>query len=336
MKKIFLLILFLIPCSLFLITGCGGENSASKAVRFGTGGTGGMYYAYGTELAKMFQSNGNGHALDVKVTAGSAANLRLLREKFLDLAIVQSDTLSNAINGRGVFAAAGPGVGYAAVAGLYTEACQIVVAKNSGINVVDDLVGKRVSIGERESGVLQNAEQILMAHGLTFEMIEPLYMSFSDAAEAMEKGQLDAFFITAGAPTAAVADLANRKEIKILSIAPDVQNNMMKMYKGYTRCTIPANTYKGQTEDVQTIGVKAVLVASTDLNADEVNYITEFIFKNAENLPHNTGDKLTNAYAVQDIPASFHAGAAKFYDMQGVKVNVYSGKSGESVKASQD
>ncbi|MBQ7723020.1 MAG: hypothetical protein IJT57_01735, partial [Selenomonadaceae bacterium] len=85
-----------------------------------------------------------------------------------------------------------------------------------------------------------------------------------------------------------------------------------------------------------TIGVKAVLVASTDLNADEVNYITEFIFKNAENLPHNTGDKLTNAYAVQDIPASFHAGAAKFYDMQGVKVNVYSGKSGESVKASQD
>ena len=295
-----------------------------------------MYYAYGTELAKMFQSNGNGHALDVKVTAGSAANLRLLREKFLDLAIVQSDTLSNAINGRGVFAAAGPGVGYAAVAGLYTEACQIVVAKNSGINVVDDLVGKRVSIGERESGVLQNAEQILMAHGLTFEMIEPLYMSFSDAAEAMEKGQLDAFFITAGAPTAAVADLANRKEIQILSISPDVQSNMMKMYKGYTRCTIPANTYKGQTEDVQTIGVKAVLVASTDLNADEVNYITEFIFKNAENLPHNTGDKLTNAYAVQDIPASFHAGAAKFYDMQGVKVNVYSGKSGESVKASQD
>ena len=48
--------------------------------------------------------------------------------------------------------------------------------------------------------------------------------------------------------------------------------------------------------------------------------MTEFIFKNAENLPHNTGDKLTNDYAVQDIPASFHAGAAKFYDAQGVKV----------------
>jgi len=328
-------LLLLLPIIALLI-GCGVENSASKAIRLGTGGTGGMYYAYGTELAKMIDADGKGHALDVKMTAGSAANLRLLREKFLDLAIVQSDTLSNAINGRGVFAAAGPGVGYAAVAGLYTEACQIVVSKNSGINNVSELVGKRVSVGERESGVLQNAEQILMAHGLTFEMIETVYMSFTDAASAMEKGQIDAFFITAGAPTAAIADLANHKEIKILSIEPDVQNNMMKLYKGYTRCTIPANTYTGQTEEVNTIGVKAVLVASTDLKDDEVTYFTEFIFKNADKLPHNTSDKLTVAYAIQDIPASFHAGAAKFYDMQGVKVNIYSGKSSESVKASQD
>ena len=329
-------LLLLLPI-IALLVGCGGgEKSASNATRFGTGGTGGMYYAYGTELAKMIDAEGKGHALDVKMTAGSAANLRLLREKFLDLAIVQSDTLSNAINGRGVFAAAGPGVGYAAVAGLYTEACQIVVSKNSGINNVSELVGKRVSVGERESGVLQNAEQILMAHGLTFEMIETIYMSFTDSATAMEKGQIDAFFITAGAPTSSIADLAGKKEIRILSIAPDVQNNMMKLYKGYTRCTIPANTYTGQNEDVQTIGVKAVLVASTDLKDDEVTFLTEFIFKNADKLPHNTTNKLTVDYAIQDIPASFHAGAAKFYDMQGVRVNIYSGKSSESVKASQD
>ena len=328
--------LLLLPI-IALLVGCGGgEKSASNAIRFGTGGTGGMYYAYGTELAKMIQAENQGHALEVKTTAGSAANLRLLREKFLDIAIVQSDTLSNAINGRGVFAAAGPGVGYAAVAGLYTEACQVVVAKDSGIMEIGDLVGKKVSVGERESGVLQNAEQILMSHGLTFEMLEVNYLSFADSAAALENGQIDAFFITAGAPTAAIADLAAKKEIQILSIAPDVQNNMMKLYKGYTRCTIPANTYAGQTEDVQTIGVKAVLVASTDLNEDEVAYLTEFVFKNADNLPHNTTNKLTNEYAVQDIPSSFHAGAAKFYEAQGVKVNVYSGKSSEGVKASQD
>lgn len=333
--KLFKLLL-LLPI-IALCIGCGGDNSADNAIRFGTGGTGGMYYAYGSELAKLIQADDSKYALDVKTTAGSAANLRLLREKFLDLAIVQSDTLSNAINGRGVFATAGPGIGYAAVAGLYTEACQIVVSQNSDINEISELVGKKVSVGERESGVLQNAEQILMAHGLTFEMIEPEYLSFDDAAFALETGKIDAFFITAGTPTVAIAELAAKKEIKILSIALDIQNNMMKLYKGYTRCTIPANTYHGQTEDVQTIGVKAVLVANTDLNDDKVTFLTEFVLKNAKNLPHNlTNSDLTVDYAVQDIPASFHAGAAKFYDEQGVKVNVYSGKSGEAVKASQD
>ncbi|MBR1804830.1 MAG: TAXI family TRAP transporter solute-binding subunit [Selenomonadaceae bacterium] len=328
-------ILLLLPI-IALCFGC-GSDTANKNLRFGTGGTGGMYYAYGTELAKMISTDGKTRSLDVKTTAGSAANLRLLHEKFLDLAIVQSDTLSNAVNGLGVFAAIGEGSGYAAVAGLYTEACQIVVAKNSDIKTVNDLVGKKVSVGERESGVLQNAEQILLAHGLTFEMLEPQYLSFADAAVALEKNQIDAFFITAGAPTSAVAELAAKKEIRLLSIAEEIQNNMMKLYKGYTRCTIPAGSYPNQTSDVQTIGVKAVLVASTDLKDDEVAYLTEFIFRNANTLPHNSGDKkLDTKYAVADIPASFHAGAAKYYDTQGVKVNVYSGKSGQTIKASQD
>ena len=329
--------IFLLVTLILAICGCGGEQkAANNAIKLGTGGTGGMYYAYGTELAKLLAQDDK-KALDVKNTAGSAANLRLLREKFLDLAIVQSDTLSNAVSGRGIFAPQGPGVGYAAVAGLYTEACQIIAAKDANINEITDLVGKKISVGERESGVLQNAEQILMSHGLTFEMMEINYMSFADAAAALERGNIDAFFITAGAPTASVADLAAKKPIKILSIAPEVQNNMMKLYKGYTRCIIPANTYAGQTEDVQTIGVKAVLVASTDINDDEIAFLTEFVLKNAKNLPHNaSNDILDVKYAVEDIPASFHSGAAKFYDSQGVKVNIYSGKSGETVKGSQD
>lgn len=331
--KIFRLLL-LLPI-IVLLVGCGSQKSASD-VRFGTGGEGGMYYSYGTELAKKISADKKIRPLEVKTTAGSAANLRLLREKFLDLAIVQSDTLSNAVNGTGIFAEIGPGVGYAAVAGLYTEACQIVVAKNSDIQSVTDLVGKKVSVGEKESGVLQNAEQILMAHGLTFEMIEPSYLSFNDAADALRDGKVDAIFITAGAPTSAVVNLAMHKEIRLLSISPEIQNNMMKLYKGYTRCTIPAGSYPTQTEEVSTIGVKAVLVASTDLPEEEVQHITDFIIKNAADLPHNTADKLNTTYAVEDIPASFHAGAAKFYETQNIKVNVYDGKSGERVKASQD
>ncbi len=331
----FLKLLLLLPIIVMLV-GCGGEKSSGKDIRLGTGGTKGMYYSYGNELAKAIEADGKGHKVEVKTTSGSAANLRLLRERFLDVALVQSDALSNAVAGTGIFTSVGPGIGYAAVAGLYTEACQIVVAKESNIMSVADLAGKKVSVGEKESGVLQNAEQILMVHGLTFEMIEPSYLSFADAAMALERGQIDAFFITAGAPTNAILDLAKDKEIRLLSIAPEIQNNMMKLYKGYTRCTIPAGSYPDQDEEISTIGVKAVLVVSTDLSDNVVAYLTEFVTKNAKNLPHNASDKFTDDYAVQDIPAAFHIGAAKFYESQGVKVNVYSGKQGETVKGSQD
>lgn len=49
---------------------------------------------------------------------------------------------------------------------MFTEACHIVVRKDSDINSVDDLLGKTVSIGEEESGSELNAKQILSAYGL--------------------------------------------------------------------------------------------------------------------------------------------------------------------------
>ena len=179
----FLKLLLLLPI-IGLCVGCGGiaENPPSKELSLGTGGTGGVYYIYGTELAKLVNDNEKIRPIIVKTTPGSAANVNLLQEKYLDLGIVQSDTLSNAINGQGSFAEVGKGSGYAAVAAVYTEVCQIVVPKNSNIKTVNDLVGKRVSVSEHGSGSMQNAEQILAAHELNFDKLTPVYMTFMEAA----------------------------------------------------------------------------------------------------------------------------------------------------------
>lgn len=325
----------LLPMMAIFLAGCGGSGNETI---FGTGNSAGTYYAYGSKLVEMIQADNKNYSFNVKTTAGSAANLRLLHEGFLDMAIVQSDTLSDAVKGAGIFVSAGAAQGYAAVAGLYTEACQIVVAKDSPIQSIYDLAGRKVSVGEKESGVLQNAEEILMAHGLTVEMLDAEYLSFSDSAAALESGEIEAFFCTAGAPTKAVADLAARKEIRLLSITPDVARNIMRMFSGYTACAIPAGTYVAQDEDVSTLGVKAVLVANVDVADDEIFYVTEFLINNADKLKGavNVPTDLNLDYAVQDIPSAFHAGAAKFYQSKGVDVNVYSGGSSKSLKAGQD
>ncbi|MBR2518661.1 MAG: TAXI family TRAP transporter solute-binding subunit [Selenomonadaceae bacterium] len=322
----FLKFLLLLPI-LALCFGCGSENAPNNnSLRLGTGGEGGMYYTYGTKLAQLTADDKKIRPLDVKTTAGSASNLRLFQKNGLDLAIVQSDTLSDAINGRGKFADDDKGVNYAAVAAIYPEVCQIVVLKDSGIQTINDLVGKRVSISDLESGSMKNALQILEAHGITKEMFSPLYMSFAEAAAALQDDIIDAFFVTACVPSLPITNLAGNKEIRLLSISEEAQKNLMNLDGGYTQYKISANSYKGQTEEVSTIAVKAVLVASTEIPDKEISYLTEFVLKNYEKLPHDENIKLDVNFATEDVPAGFHAGAAKFYESQGVTVEVFNGK----------
>ena len=329
----FLAISLMMIC--IILTGCG---KSEKEIHFGTAGIGGKYYAYGTAMADMISIDNSEYKLDIKNTSGSAANLRLLNEQFLDMAIVQSDILAGGLQNKDNSISSSADNGYAAVAGLYTEACQIIVPKNSEIQTVYDLEGKRVSIGEKESGVLKNAEEILSLYGLTSAMLKPYYLSFNEAAEAMSRGEIDAFFCTAGAPTKAVEDLAAKMEIRLLSIAPNIINNMEKAHLGYTQCIIPENTYPNQTEKISTFGVKAVLVARSDLEDNDIEYMVNFILNNAQKL-HKTANVTTELdldYAVEDIPCPFHKGAANYYKSKGIDVEIYTGSSSKKIIAGQD
>ena len=327
------------------MTGCSSQtesaeeqSTAASSIRLGTGGIGGNYYAYGNALNQLVTGDAEEMAMSVKTTAGSAANLRLISEGFLEMGIVQSDILADAAEGTGLFEESGAIGGYSAVAGLYTEACQVIVAADSDIEEISDLQGRSISVGEEESGVVRNAQQILQAYGLTFSNVDAKYLSFADSAAAMQAGEIEAFFCTAGAPTTAVTELAREMDIRILSIDEKQMEQMMSLYNGFTTCVIPAGTYQGQTEDVTTVGVKAVLVAGSDVAAETVQSITEAMFTHADELKYATSADTTLdlAFATEDIPVGFHSGAAAYYSAQGVTVEEAEAGSGSSVSGGQD
>ena len=299
------------------LAGCSGT---SDEIRIGTGGTGGVYYAYGTALAPAIEAS-TGWKTTVKETTGSEANLELLAGDLADLAIVQSDTLQFAAVGEGSFAGQILS-GYSAVGALYSEACQIVVTKESGITSIADLAGKRVSVGAENSGVTRNAEQILQANGLTLDKLKVSRLAFAESANEMAAGKLDAFFCTAGAPTKAVAELAETTDIRLISPDQRTIDQLMGLYNCYAMCTIPAGTYKGQDEDVTTLGVQAVLVASDKLDAAIVKQITDTLFQaNGQVQGAVAVDvSLTPESAVQGVPIPFHFGAASYYEGKGVAV----------------
>lgn len=302
---------------MLLMAGCSGKGEISV----GTGSVGGSYYAYGTALTNAITDDFPELSFKVRETAGSVANIRLMDGGYVKLALTQSDILRDAEYGTGMFDRKIGG--YSAIAGLYTEACQIVVPANSDIKSVGDLYGKRVSLGEKESGVLLNARQILSGYGLSEDMIDAKYLSFTNSAAEMEKGNIDAFFCTAGVPTTAVSELAKLKDIRLLPIDETVAGRLIDSNRGYTKYTIEAGSYKGQTEDVEVLGIKTVLITSDELSEDAVYKITKGLFDNSTKLQFAAGGStaLDTRSAIEDIPIAFHSGAAKYYKEQGINVS---------------
>ena len=182
-----------------LLAGCTSAGTARR-MRMGVAGEGGVYHAFGEGFAALENDSGNG-AVELKNTAGSAANLRLLMGDYLQLAVAQADLVQDAYEQSGIFQDEEMENKFCAVAALYTEACQVIVRADSDIQSVEELQGKTVSIGAEESGSEQNAWQILSAYGLNEKLVETINLNYEDAAAQLKAGRIDAMFITAGAPT---------------------------------------------------------------------------------------------------------------------------------------
>ena len=199
-----------------VLSGCASTEKA-KRLRFGVAGEGGIYREFGERFAALENETDNGQ-VELKATAGSAANLRLLAGEYLQLAIAQADLVQDAYDQTGIFADEEESRGFGAVAALYTETCQVVVRADSDIQSIEDLHGRTVSIGAEESGSEQNARQILSAYGLNDKMVSMVNLNYEDAAAQLKAGRVDAIFMTVGAPSPVLTALAGECGIRLLKV----------------------------------------------------------------------------------------------------------------------
>ena len=298
------------------LTACGGKDK----LRIGTAGEGGNYNSLGHALSETLKGGSYKISTEVKTTAGSAANIRLLSKDYLELAFAQSDVIDEMYNGTLENAAM---KGYSAIAALYPEPVQIVVKADSQIVSVNDLAGKTVSVGEADSGTQKNAAQILQAYGLTSNMLTIRNMTYTEAVNALSSGKIDAMFCTAGAPAQVVTDLSAQTPVSLVPIDPDKSALLTNAYGFYSQAVIPAGTYKGQQKDVATLAVQSVLLASDKVPEETVHTITSALFKEKDALNSAVPVEfdLVEQNAVESITIPFHKGAALYYGECGITVD---------------
>jgi TRAP transporter TAXI family solute receptor len=309
MKRTLSLLLAVVMMTALVLTSCGG---GSQKIFLATGSETGTYYSFGIALGQVMKDK-IGQEFGVQSTGASKANIQLVADGDVDMAIVQNDVMDYAFNGTNTFAAEGALSGFSAVATLYAEVVQIVA--KPGITSVADLKGKTVSVGDAGSGTEFNAAQIFEAYGMTFDDINKQSLGFTDSADKFKDGQLDAFFVTAGAPTTCITDLATSNDFVILSIGETEMQYLKDNYGYYTEYTLAAGTYDKQTEDATTVAVKATLIAADDLSEDVVYNVTKGIFENIEAIKatHAKGAELSADSGVQGVSSPFHAGAEKYF-----------------------
>lgn len=316
--------------SALTFAGCSSE----RRMMFGTGGTAGTYYAYGGVLAQAMR-NYAGIRVTAVSTGGSKANIQTIQDGDFQLGMTQSDVLTYAWEGTRSFEQDGPTHDFRVLGSLYDETVQLFTM-DPDIKSVYDLQGKSVSIGAAGSGVYFNAIDVLEGAGLSINDIIPQYESFEDSKESLKDGKIDAAFIVAGAPTTAITELATTNGVYLINIDGEVRDNIMASCPYYKEKVIPAGTYTGQDEDINTICVEATLIVDKDESEDDVYALTAAIFDNADEIAKENakGEELSieKAADIQDVP--YHAGAAKYYAEHGVTVETDETMDTESVSAS--
>ncbi|WP_067727146.1 TAXI family TRAP transporter solute-binding subunit [Oceanobacillus damuensis] len=291
-----------------------GEGLDTNIVTIATGGASGPYNIIATTLAEKYSSE-YGVNSRTQTTGASVENVNLIEQDKVEMAFTMSDVVSQAINGEVSFEE--PAEKLNQIAAMYPNYVQIVTTANSGIETFEDLKGKRIAVGDQNSGVEVNARTLLNGHGITYDDIEVDYLGYAEAADGLRAGQLDAAFLTSGLPNASLLELSETLDIRLVTIDPADVEEIAQDESYFVAMEIPAGTY-GNDEPIPTAAIMNALVVHADMSEDDVYELTKTFFDSLDSLvnSHQAAADISLEAAQEGLVAPIHPGAERYYNEQ--------------------
>ncbi len=286
-----------------------------------TGGTGGVYYPMGGGLAEVINNHVDGYSATAEVTGASVENMGLIATGDADFAIGLADTVQQAYTGTGRFEGQQLPM-IRAVGSLYANMVQIVTLADSGIEGLDDLKGKRVSVGAPGSGTEVNARTLLEANGISFDDFDAQRLNFNETADALNNGDIDAGFWSVGAPTSSILNLATTNSIRMIGLNDEQLAAADAADETFAPLKLAGGVYQGVDDEVSTVGVPNVLVVSSEMDADTVYQITKAMYENIADMQavHPAAYETTIEFSMNATPVPLHPGALRYFEEAGATV----------------
>ena len=252
-------------------------------------------------------------SLRQRFTDGSVENAWLAARGDADYAIIQSDVAAAALAGEDVFTQGGALANLRAVGGLFAEAIHVVVLPDSPIRDIGDLRGRRVDVGQPNSGTRFDAVALLAAHDLKLDDLkEARGEGLTTAVARLKRGDLDALFVTTAAPTRPLQQLAVEKGFRLLPVKAGALERVMQARPGLTPLTLPANTYPSQKEAVTTVAATALLVTNADAPQGEVQRVADLVFTRMPQQRTSSAEvaRVSAGHEFRGVTLPLHPGAA--------------------------
>lgn len=285
-------------------------------------------YAMGIQIGEYFNKIAPNIKSTVK-TGASGSNVELTDAGQTVISHTQSDLIYAALEGTEPFTSKKTNM--RGIATVMESTFHMAVPADSPVNSFDDIIENKyplkISVGAQGSGIESLFRKILNAYDVTYEDIESWggkieFLSMSEAATLFKDNQLNAVTILAGVPYSGITEVATARDVKFIGISDDVKSKLLTL--GYLDKAIPADSYKGQDEEIPSIGVAVSVITNANANEAVIYEITKFL--NSEDGISILSD-INAGYAgymkgpetgVEGMSVELHPGAARYYKEAGV------------------
>ncbi len=278
-----------------------------------TGPSTGAYAPLGQALADAY----NKRVPRLRVTAqstdgprGAGENAQLLENGKADLGFSRADLAFQVFRRSAGAGAAGSHLRSIAV--LYTNAMHVLVRRASGITRGEDIRGHRLQVTEDGSGGAL-PRFVLEAYGLTLNDVQSVDNP-RNALARLKSGDLDVRVFASAYPLPGIDDVGESSEVALLSLSAEVVERLRSRFSFFKPAVIPKGTYRGQSADVQTVGIDGLLLCRDTMPEDLVYELTRGLFEAInEQSPAQNFTRLINTTNAPATPVPLHPGAARYY-----------------------
>ncbi|MGE7765822.1 TAXI family TRAP transporter solute-binding subunit [Peribacillus sp. NPDC096540] len=287
-----------------------GQDLNNRLLIIATGDMSGVYFSLGQVLSNLYEKY-NGAVSGTQVTHASIENTELVSRHRAEIGFTTVDVLDLPETNKSKLRA---------LTTLYSNYVQIVTTNQNNIDSLEDLVGKRISIGTTGSGTRLIAERILLETGLPLDQLNLSYLSFSQSAEALRNGTIDVAFFSSGIPNNEIAFISNETNLSFIPVPEYIIDRLQNQYGGYTKNAISSDTYKGMRKNIQTISIKNVLLTYDEMSDLQAYNLVKTLYEHLPELQHThpAASDISINEATKQIPIEYHQGAINYFTEQGI------------------